>query len=76
MFRLFSVGSGLGRLMSLRFGALGCQLVLWDVDKRGVEETQRLVKEQGATVHTYVCDLSDREAIYKTAEQVTKLNVL
>lgn len=62
-------GSGLGRLMSIQFAKLGCTLVLLDVNERGNEETASQVREFGATVHAFTCDLSKREDIYRVAEQ-------
>ncbi len=32
-------GSGIGRLMALKFAKLGAQLVLWDVNEAGVNTT-------------------------------------
>lgn len=63
-------GSGIGRLLSKRFAELGARLVLWDINQSGNEETAEQVKAIGATVRTYTVDLSSREAIYKTAQQV------
>lgn len=64
-------GSGLGRLLALRFARLGSVLVLWDINKEGNEETCRMVREAGATrVYAYTCDCSQRENIYRVAEQV------
>ncbi|XP_008593036.1 PREDICTED: epidermal retinol dehydrogenase 2-like [Galeopterus variegatus] len=64
-------GSGLGRLLALRFACLGSVLVLWDVNKDGNEETCRMAREAGATrVHAYTCDCSHREEIYRVAHQV------
>lgn len=36
----------------------------------GIEETVNLVKSAGGICYGYVCDLCDREDIYKKAEQV------
>lgn len=58
-------GSGLGRLMALRFADLGARVVLWDVNTAGNEETARLVRERNAEVHHYTVDLSDRTQIYR-----------
>lgn len=63
-------GSGLGRLMSVRFALLGCKLVLWDIDENGNKETANLVRSVGASVTTYKVDLSKREEIYETAAKV------
>lgn len=63
-------GSGLGRLMSVRFAELGCHLVLWDIDQSGNEATAELVKAKGAKANTYTVDLCNREDIYKVADKV------
>ena len=63
-------GSGLGRLMAQRFAELGSSLILWDINTEGNEGTAELLSQKGAEVHTYTVDLSDRHAIYDTAEKV------
>uniref|UniRef100_A0A8C8YX02 Short chain dehydrogenase/reductase family 16C member 5 n=1 Tax=Prolemur simus TaxID=1328070 RepID=A0A8C8YX02_PROSS len=66
-------GRGLGRLLALRFARLGSVLVLWDVNKEGNEETSKMAWEAGATrVHAYTCDCSQREEVYRVADQVKK----
>ncbi|XP_008704931.1 epidermal retinol dehydrogenase 2 [Ursus maritimus] len=66
-------GSGLGRLLAVRFARLGSVLVLWDINKEGNEDTCRMAREVGATrVYAYTCDCSQREDIYRVAEQVKK----
>ncbi|NXG19775.1 RDHE2 dehydrogenase, partial [Grallaria varia] len=65
--------SGIGRLLSLKFGRLGATLVLWDVNQEGLKETVRLARENGAPrVHCYICDCSKRQDIYRVADQVKK----
>jgi len=63
-------GSGLGRMMAVRFAELGSELILWDINTEGNEGTAEIVREKGADVHSYTVDLSDRNAIYATAEKV------
>ncbi|XP_010003748.1 PREDICTED: epidermal retinol dehydrogenase 2-like [Chaetura pelagica] len=66
-------GSGIGRLLSLKFASLGATVVLWDINQEGLKETSRLVKQNGAVrVHCYICDCSKREDIYRVADQVKK----
>uniref|UniRef100_A0A8C5UZD9 Short chain dehydrogenase/reductase family 16C member 5 n=1 Tax=Microcebus murinus TaxID=30608 RepID=A0A8C5UZD9_MICMU len=66
-------GSGLGRLLALRFARLGSVLVLWDVNREGNEETSKMAQEAGATrVHAYTCDCSQREEVYRVANQTYK----
>uniref|UniRef100_A0A671PBE1 Uncharacterized protein n=1 Tax=Sinocyclocheilus anshuiensis TaxID=1608454 RepID=A0A671PBE1_9TELE len=65
-------GSGIGRLMALEFAPLDVSLVLWDINVDGLKETAKQVKEKGASrVHYYQCDCSDREVVYRVADQVT-----
>lgn len=67
-------GSGIGRLIALEFARLGATLVLWDINEEGNKETCRLAKKNGAVrVHTYTCDCSKREDVYRVADQVCPL---
>ncbi|XP_023684408.1 short chain dehydrogenase/reductase family 16C, member 5a isoform X2 [Paramormyrops kingsleyae] len=66
-------GSGIGRLMALEFASLGASLVLWDIGVEGNAETARLATEKGATtVHTYLCDCSNKADVYRVADQVKR----
>ncbi|XP_061027318.1 epidermal retinol dehydrogenase 2-like [Eubalaena glacialis] len=66
-------GSGLGRLLALKFARLGSVLVLWDVSQEGNEETSKMAREAGATkVYAYTCDCSRKEEVYRVADQVKK----
>ncbi|KAM6282848.1 epidermal retinol dehydrogenase 2-like isoform 1-T1 [Porphyrio hochstetteri] len=66
-------GSGIGRLLSVKFAELGAIVVLWDINQEGLKETSRLAKENGAErVHCYICDCSKRQDIYRVADQVKK----
>lgn len=64
-------GSGIGRLMACEFAAHGTVLVLWDINQDGMKETAQLAKENGASrVHYYMCDCSDKNEVYRVADQV------
>ncbi|XP_043798233.1 LOW QUALITY PROTEIN: short-chain dehydrogenase/reductase family 16C member 6-like, partial [Apis laboriosa] len=63
---------GIGRLISLMLANLGAIVVIWDINKTGMEETVRLAKTAGGICYGYVCDLCDKEDIYKKAELVKK----
>ncbi|NWH55901.1 RDHE2 dehydrogenase, partial [Geococcyx californianus] len=66
-------GSGIGRLLSLKFARLGATVVLWDINEEGLKETRRLIAEDGAArVHGYICDCSKRQDVYRVADQVKK----
>ncbi|KFQ40111.1 Epidermal retinol dehydrogenase 2, partial [Mesitornis unicolor] len=66
-------GSGIGRLLSLKFASLGATVVLWDINQEGLKETSRLASKNGAArVHCYICDCSKRQDVYRVADQVKK----
>ncbi|KAJ8683195.1 hypothetical protein QAD02_018987 [Eretmocerus hayati] len=65
---------GLGRLIAIKLAKRGCSLVLWDVNKDGVDETAKMIREDGGKCWAYQCDVTDKEEVYKTAKAV-KLEV-
>lgn len=66
-------GSGLGRLLALQFARLGAVLVLWDVNEEANEQSLQAAREAGATrAHAYTCDCSQREEVYRVADQVSR----
>jgi len=67
-------GSGIGRLMCLRFARLGATVVTWDIDKGGNEETVAMIKREGNKAFSYTVDMSSRDAIYDNAKK-TESNV-
>ncbi|XP_072460727.1 epidermal retinol dehydrogenase 2 [Notamacropus eugenii] len=66
-------GSGIGRLLALKFARLGAILVLWDINAEGNQETCELAKKAGASrVYTYICNCSERQDVYRVADLVKK----
>lgn len=65
-------GSGLGRLMAIKFGKLGCEVILMDVNQKGNEATARDLGQEGVTCHAYTCDLSRRDDVKKVMEQIKR----
>ncbi|XP_073826766.1 estradiol 17-beta-dehydrogenase 11 [Musca autumnalis] len=61
-------GSGLGRLLSIRLGKMGTKVVVWDINKQGIDETVKMVQESGGFCKGYVVDISRKEEVYKAAE--------
>lgn len=50
-------GSGMGREISLRFSKLGATVVIWDINKDWLLDTQKLIRDNGGTCQAYVCDI-------------------
>uniref|UniRef100_A0A914RFC9 Uncharacterized protein n=1 Tax=Parascaris equorum TaxID=6256 RepID=A0A914RFC9_PAREQ len=48
----------------------GARLVLWDIDKEGNENTAEICRQFQSECHTYTIDVSRRELVYKTADEV------
>ncbi|NXO71411.1 RDHE2 dehydrogenase, partial [Phainopepla nitens] len=66
-------GSGIGRLLALKFASLGATVVLWDINQEGLNCAVRQAREKGAgRVHSYICDCSKRQDVYRVADQVKK----
>lgn len=65
-------GHGIGRWTAYEFAKQKSRLVLWDINKHGVEETAAECRKLGATVHTFVVDCGNREDIYNSVKQVKK----
>lgn len=63
-------GSGFGNVMARKFAELGAIVVIWDISKPGLDGTVKQVKAIKGRIHSYVVDVSDREAVYATARKV------
>jgi hypothetical protein len=62
--------SGIGRCLSLALAREGCNLALADINKEGMEETIRLVRNEAPSIKvtSYVVDVASREQMYKFAD--------
>ena len=65
-------GSGLGRLIALRFARLGSIVVCCDINKKGNEATVNEIKSLGCEAYGYIFDCSKREEVYSVAEEIRK----
>ncbi len=63
-------GSGIGRALALNLAERGAKLALSDVDLTGLEETVRLVQQQGAEVKSDFLDVTQRETVLDYADSV------
>ncbi|XP_076167250.1 estradiol 17-beta-dehydrogenase 11 isoform X2 [Ptiloglossa arizonensis] len=61
---------GIGSLIAKKLAKLGAHVVIWDVNRTGMEDTVREIKENGGKCCSYYCDITNREEVYKTAKAV------
>lgn len=61
---------GIGREMALAAAEKGARIIAWDMDEAGLLRLSGDLRARGAEVHTFAVDVTDREAIYRTAASV------
>ncbi|KAJ0182274.1 hypothetical protein K1T71_001643 [Dendrolimus kikuchii] len=65
-------GHGMGREVALRFGKLGAIVICVDINPQGNEETVKIIKQGKGKAFRYECDVTNREAVLKLADQVSR----
>ncbi len=65
-------GSGIGRLMAINFAKAGCDVALWDINKNALIDVAHEISSTGRDAFTYVCDVSDKDFVYRVAERVKR----
>jgi all-trans-retinol dehydrogenase (NAD+) len=69
-------GSGIGRLMALKFATKGATVVLWDVNKDGMKRVQTEITGGGGQCTIHTVDVTDRELVYQTAKTIGFVDIL
>lgn len=64
--------SGIGRELALQLSAEGSIIAAVDYNKKGLDETVKLVKASGGKASAYVADVSDIKKVKKLAADVKK----
>lgn len=59
---------GIGRLLAMRLADAGANVVLWDIDRQGLDEARVELEGAGHSADTFTCDLSNRHEIAATAK--------
>jgi NAD(P)-dependent dehydrogenase (short-subunit alcohol dehydrogenase family) len=62
--------SGIGRGIAHRLAAQGVNLALADIDPKQLGDVKNEVVKQGVDAKTYILDVSDRQAVYRAADQI------
>jgi len=63
-------GSGIGRAVAMTLAKEGVDLALADMNPKGLEETNELLKPSGVKVSLHTLNVSDREAMFAFADVV------
>jgi all-trans-retinol dehydrogenase (NAD+) len=58
---------GIGRLMALDFAGRGAKVVVWDLSAEALKQLEDEAKTRGVFLRGRVCDVTDREAVYRAA---------
>jgi all-trans-retinol dehydrogenase (NAD+) len=67
--------SGMGRQTAKKLAALGGNVAVWDIDAGNLDAVVREISSAGGgTARGFLCDVSDRNSIYRVAE-ATKIAV-
>jgi all-trans-retinol dehydrogenase (NAD+) len=68
--------SGIGRLMALDFAGRGAKVAVWDLDSRALtsleEEARSKDRAVPLAIRGFVCDVTDRTAVYAQAKRLTE----
>ncbi|HEY83605.1 MAG TPA: SDR family oxidoreductase [Chloroflexi bacterium] len=69
-------GQGLGRAISRQLAGLGAKIILGDVDADALDETARLIADQGGNTVTSVFDVSNADAVHSAFEDIGQIEIL
>src|SRR5438270_5622761 len=61
---------GLGLEIAQAFGAAGATVVITARREQWLNEAERLLKDQGVSVHAMICDVVDAASVEQTVQQV------
>jgi len=62
--------AGIGYALAGNFAKDKARLVLVDIDEKSLQKATAQLQHQGAEVHPFVCDVTDRSRVYDLAQQV------
>ena len=71
---------GIGRATALLLAERGADVVIVDIDEKGLEAVKKQIETYGARVSSYVCDVSDEQRVNdiaaKVLEEYGRLDIL
>ncbi|BAP13046.1 MAG: acetoin dehydrogenase [Alcanivorax borkumensis] len=73
-------GSGIGQATAIALAKKGCHLAISDISQESLEKTIKMLAHYPVKVSSHVVDVSDREAVYKYADDTVtehgKVNII
>jgi NAD(P)-dependent dehydrogenase (short-subunit alcohol dehydrogenase family) len=63
---------GIGRLMSLKFAALGAKVIAWDMNQIGLAQLEKEAEQKNFFIKGMLCDVSGSGAVYERAGSVVQ----
>lgn len=73
LFRYFHIkGNGIGRCLAFKLAKYGCTLILLDIDQKSNDEVRDLINENHGKAHSFKCDVTCKEEVYKLASKIEK----
>ncbi|MDR1930221.1 MAG: SDR family oxidoreductase [Treponema sp.] len=64
--------SGIGKLMAFDFAGRGGRVFVWDINQGQLEQLEKEAKGRGLSITGMICDVSDKEEVYKNAGILTE----
>ena len=61
---------GIGKATAIEFAKGGANVCIVDIDAAALEEVAKIIKELGAKVSTYICDISDEQRVQEVIQEV------
>ena len=62
--------SGIGKKLAYLMAIEGAHIVIWDINRKHLDEVTNAIKSRGYAATGYYCDVSDKEQIEVTAQKV------
>lgn len=62
--------AGIGRATAIKFAMCGAKVVIVDINKDGLIEVEKEIREYSENVLSFVVDVADEEAVYDTVNSV------
>jgi len=63
-------GQGIGRELAHQFSALGCIIIIWDINLEAAQRTANEIKQKGGMAYAFHGDVSNQKEVEAVAQKV------